>query len=131
MPLPKIDDARTLSDQELADEILAAKRELFELRLQQATRRLEKPHQFKHLKHRISQMMTVARERQLAAVSEETTPQTVSDSADAATTATATTQPPQAEVEESVPADEQESVSEPEATEVTPESSPSEEKEEE
>jgi len=59
MPLPKIDDARTLSDQELADGILAAKRELFQLRLQQATRRLEKPHQFKHLKHRISQMMTV------------------------------------------------------------------------
>ncbi len=133
MPLPKIDDARTLSDQELADGILAAKRELFQLRLQQATRRLEKPHQFKHLKHRISQMMTVARERQLAAVSEETTPQTqtVSDSADAATTATATTQPPQTEVEESVQADEQESVSEPEATEVTPESSPSEAKEEE
>ncbi|MEQ9672768.1 MAG: 50S ribosomal protein L29 [Coleofasciculus sp. G2-EDA-02] len=118
MPLSKIDDARTLSDQELADGIVAAKRELFELRLQQATRRLEKPHQFKHLKHRIAQMMTVAQERQLAAVSEDKTPPMVSDSAPVATTATATTQPPQAEVEESV--------SEPEATEVTPESSPSE-----
>lgn len=67
MPLPKIEDARKLSDQELADEILAAKRELFELRLQKATRRLEKPHQFKHVRHRIGQMMTVERERQLAA----------------------------------------------------------------
>ncbi|MEQ8998010.1 MAG: 50S ribosomal protein L29 [Coleofasciculus sp. B1-GNL1-01] len=121
MPLPKIDDARTLSDQELADEILAAKRELFELRLQQATRRLEKPHQFKHLKHRIAQMMTIARERQLAALSEETS-QSVSDSA--------TTQPAQAEAEEAVKADEQESVSE-QTTEVTPESSPSEENKEE
>lgn len=67
MPLPKIEDARNLSDFELADAILAAKRELFELRLQQATRRLEKPHQFKHVRHRISQLMTVERERQLAA----------------------------------------------------------------
>lgn len=66
MPLPKIEDARKMSDQELADAILAAKRELFELRLQQATRRLEKPHQFKHVKHRIGQMMTVIRERELA-----------------------------------------------------------------
>ncbi|NES22341.1 MAG: 50S ribosomal protein L29 [Symploca sp. SIO3E6] len=67
MPLPKIEEVRKLNDQELADEILAAKRELFELRLQQATRRLEKPHQFKHLRHRIAQMLTVERERQLAA----------------------------------------------------------------
>ncbi|MEQ8959353.1 MAG: 50S ribosomal protein L29 [Coleofasciculus sp. C2-GNP5-27] len=129
MPLPKIDDARTLSDQELADEILAAKRELFELRLQQATRRLEKPHQFKHLKHRIAQMMTIARERQLAAASEQTPP-SVSDSAPTATTATATTQHPQAEAEEAVKADEQGSVSE-QATEATPESSPSEANEQE
>jgi large subunit ribosomal protein L29 len=67
MPLPKIENARNLSDQELADAILAAKRELFQLRLQQATRRLEKPHQFKHVRHRIGQLMTVERERQLAA----------------------------------------------------------------
>ncbi|NEP11068.1 MAG: 50S ribosomal protein L29 [Symploca sp. SIO1A3] len=66
MPLPKIEEVRKLNDQELADEILTAKRELFELRLQQATRRLEKPHQFKHLRHRIAQMLTVERERQLA-----------------------------------------------------------------
>jgi large subunit ribosomal protein L29 len=70
MPLPKIEDARNLSDQELADAILAAKRELFDLRMQQATRRLEKPHLFKHTRHRISQLMTVERERQLAAVAE-------------------------------------------------------------
>jgi large subunit ribosomal protein L29 len=67
MPLPKIEDARNLSDEEVADAILAAKRELFQLRLQQATRRLEKPHQFKHVRHRIGQLMTVERERQLAA----------------------------------------------------------------
>ena len=68
MPLPKIEDARNLNDQELADEILAAKRQLFELRMQQATRRLEKTHQFKHLRHKVGQMMTVLRERERAAV---------------------------------------------------------------
>lgn len=67
MALPKIKDARSLSDQELADAILAAKRELFELRMQQATRRLEKPHQFKHVRHRIAQLITVEQERQRAA----------------------------------------------------------------
>lgn len=67
MPLPKIEEARNLSDQELADAILAAKRELFQLRMQKATRRLETPHQFKHTRHRIAQLMTVERERQLAA----------------------------------------------------------------
>ncbi|NEP01425.1 MAG: 50S ribosomal protein L29 [Symploca sp. SIO2E9] len=66
MPLPKIEEVRKLSDQELAEAIVAAKRELFDLRLQKATQRLEKNHQFKHLRHRISQMMTVERERQLA-----------------------------------------------------------------
>ncbi|MBW4548043.1 MAG: 50S ribosomal protein L29 [Symplocastrum torsivum CPER-KK1] len=70
MPLPKIEDARNLSDQELADAILAAKRELFDLRMQQATRRLEKSHLFKHTRHRISQLMTVERERQLATAAE-------------------------------------------------------------
>lgn len=66
MALPKIADARKLSDEELAEEILAVKRELFQLRLEQATRRLEKPHLFKHAKHRLSQLLTVERERELA-----------------------------------------------------------------
>lgn len=66
MPLPNIADARKLSDEELAEEILAVKRELFQLRLEKATRRLEKPHLFKHAKHRLAQLMTVERERELA-----------------------------------------------------------------
>ncbi len=65
MALPKIEDVRNLPDEELAEEILAVKRELFQLRLEQATRRLEKPHLFKHKKHRLSQLLTVERERQL------------------------------------------------------------------
>ena len=67
MALPKIEDARSLSEDELAEEILAVKRELFQLRLEQATRRLEKPHLFKHAKHRLAQLLTVEREREIAA----------------------------------------------------------------
>ena len=67
MALPKIEDARKLSEDELAEEILAVKRELFQLRLEQATRRLEKPHLFKHAKHRMAQLLTVEREREIAA----------------------------------------------------------------
>ena len=71
MALPKIEDARKLSDEELAEEILAVKRELFQLRLEQATRRLEKPHLFKHTKHRLAQLLTVEREREIAAAKGE------------------------------------------------------------
>lgn len=67
MSLSKIKEARELSDAEVAEQILAIKRQLMELRLQQATGRLEKPHQFKHAKHRLAQLMTVERERQIAA----------------------------------------------------------------
>jgi large subunit ribosomal protein L29 len=65
MPLPKVEEARKLNDDELGEQILAAKRELFELRMQKGTRQLEKPHLFKHAKHRLAQLLTVERERQL------------------------------------------------------------------
>jgi large subunit ribosomal protein L29 len=67
MPLPKVEEIRDLDDQELNDRIVATKKELFQLRFQKATRQLEKPHQFKHLRHRLAQLLTVERERQLAA----------------------------------------------------------------
>jgi large subunit ribosomal protein L29 len=63
MALPKIAQARVLSDQEVADQILAVKKELFQLRLQKATRQLEKPHQIRHAKHRLAQLLTVEEER--------------------------------------------------------------------
>ncbi len=75
MALPKIEDARKLDDEELGEEILAVKRELFQLRLEQATRRLEKPHLFKHKNHRLCQLLTVERERQLGI-----TPKTATES---------------------------------------------------
>ncbi|MBD2042375.1 50S ribosomal protein L29 [Microcoleus sp. FACHB-672] len=70
MPFPKIEEARSLSDEELGQEILAVKRQLFELRLQQATRRLEKTHQFKHTRHRLAQLITVEAERKRSSAQE-------------------------------------------------------------
>jgi large subunit ribosomal protein L29 len=65
MSLPKVEDARQLSDEQLVAEILAVKKQLVELRLQKATGRLEKPHLIRHQKHRLAQLMTVETERNL------------------------------------------------------------------
>jgi large subunit ribosomal protein L29 len=65
MALPKIDEIRNLSNQEIEAQIIEVKKQLFELRFQKGTRRLEKPHQFKHNRHRLAQLMTIERERQL------------------------------------------------------------------
>ncbi len=70
MALPKIAEVRELNDEELADQIVAVKRELFELRFQLATRQLAAPHYFKHKKHRLAQLLTVERERQNKAVAQ-------------------------------------------------------------
>lgn len=66
MPLPKIAEARQFSDEQLEQEILAVKRQLFELRFQKGTRRLEGPHQIKHARHRLAQLLTVESERRIA-----------------------------------------------------------------
>ncbi len=66
MALPKISEARSLNDQELDEEIIAVKKQLFQLRLQKATRQLEKPHKFRHAKHRLAQLLSVEHERKRA-----------------------------------------------------------------
>jgi len=75
MALSDIKEIRDLNDEDLQEQILDAKRKLFDLRFQKATRQMEnKPHLFKHTRHRLAQLMTVERERQLtqtAEVSEE------------------------------------------------------------
>ena len=67
MPLPKISEARELSDEKLDSEITAIKKQLFQLRLQKSTRQLEKPHEFRHARHRLAQLLTVESERKRAA----------------------------------------------------------------
>lgn len=67
MALPKISEARSLNDEELNEEITTVKKQLFQLRLQKATRQLEKPHKFRHAKHRLAQLLSVEHERKRAA----------------------------------------------------------------
>lgn len=71
MPLPKIAEAREFTDDQLAAEILQVKKDLFTLRLRLATRQPVKPHEFTHAKHRLAQLLTVERERQLYPPQEE------------------------------------------------------------
>jgi large subunit ribosomal protein L29 len=67
MALPKIQTLEELSDEDLQEEIVAVKKELFDYRLKLATRQVVKPHMFKHAKHKLSQLMTVERSRQVKA----------------------------------------------------------------
>ncbi len=73
MPFPKISEVRELSDEELAAEIVKVKRELFDLRILKGTGRMEKPHLFKHNRHRLAQLLTIEKERELAKVVEAST----------------------------------------------------------
>jgi len=74
MALPKISEVRDLSDEALSAQILQVKRDLFNLRLKMVTQEFKTPHEFKHLRHRLAQLMTVERERQLATQVQSATP---------------------------------------------------------
>jgi large subunit ribosomal protein L29 len=63
-------EIRQLSDTELQNGILKAKRDLFDLRFQQGTRREVKSHLFRVTRVQLAQMLTVERERQLKAATD-------------------------------------------------------------
>jgi large subunit ribosomal protein L29 len=67
MALPDIADVRKLSDGEINEQINCTRRELFDLRFQQATSRLENPHRFRHARVKLAQLMTVQQERSRSA----------------------------------------------------------------
>lgn len=71
MAMPNVAESRTKTDEQIAERVLEIKKALFQLRFEQGTRRLEKPHQFKHLKHELAQLLTIERERQLKAAAAE------------------------------------------------------------
>ncbi|MDX1976731.1 MAG: 50S ribosomal protein L29 [Pseudanabaenaceae cyanobacterium bins.68] len=58
-------DLRNLTDEQISEQILATKRSLFSLRMKLATRQPVKPHEFKHEKHKLGQLMTLEHERKL------------------------------------------------------------------
>ncbi|XFA74107.1 50S ribosomal protein L29 [Thermosynechococcaceae cyanobacterium Okahandja] len=63
MALTKFKDLQQLSEQEVSDRIVAIKKELFDLRFKKATRQEVKPHQFKHLRHELAQLLTLENQR--------------------------------------------------------------------
>jgi large subunit ribosomal protein L29 len=63
MAFPKMSELLELTDEEIGVQILGVKRELFALRMKQATRQPVKPHEFKYAKHRLGQLMTLEHQR--------------------------------------------------------------------
>ena len=64
MAFTNVEELNKLADDVLATEILEAKKKLFELRLQRATRQSFKSHSFKHLKRKVAQLLTIESSRQ-------------------------------------------------------------------
>ena len=59
-------DIRDLTDDEIRDQILQAKDELFRLRFRGATQELESPALLKSLRRDIARLKTILRERELS-----------------------------------------------------------------
>ena len=67
----EIAKARTLSEQELVDELESARRHLYDLRFQLATRQLTDYNQISRTRRDIARLLTVRTERQLDATAEQ------------------------------------------------------------
>lgn len=61
MSLPKIKEILNshFSSEELEQQIYKIKRQIFDLRVKQATRQSFKPHTFKHARHKLAQLLMV------------------------------------------------------------------------
>ena len=62
----KIKEIRELSTEEIKDKLVETKKELFNLRFQQATGSLEKPSRIRELRHTVARMKTVLKEREMS-----------------------------------------------------------------
>jgi large subunit ribosomal protein L29 len=59
MAFTNFEDFNKLSTEELSTQIVETKKQLFDLRLQRATRQSFKSHSFKHLKRKVAQLLTI------------------------------------------------------------------------
>ena len=59
----EMSEVRKLSDSDITEQINGIRRELFDLRFQQATRQLQNPHRFKEARRRLAQLLTVRQQR--------------------------------------------------------------------
>ena len=62
----KNSDLRKLTDEELTKRVSEAKKELFDLRLKQATGSLDKPSKIHELRKEVARMLTILKERELS-----------------------------------------------------------------
>jgi large subunit ribosomal protein L29 len=62
--MTKPSEYREMSDEQLTHELRETQRELFRLRFQAATERLDAPSNLKKLRHDVARIMTIQRERQ-------------------------------------------------------------------
>ena len=66
-----MDDIRSFSDDQLSEELENARREVFNLRFRAITRQLSNTNEVGAARTKVARMLTVMRERQLAAVGTE------------------------------------------------------------
>jgi large subunit ribosomal protein L29 len=69
MARPSIAEVRTLTDSQISEQINKVRRDLFDLRFQQATRRLQETHRFKEARIKLAHLLTVQQERLSSAAS--------------------------------------------------------------
>lgn len=69
---PKADAIRSLSDDDLAEQLEETYRQLFNLRFQLATHQLTNHREIRKVKRQIARLKTIQRERQLAASGQRT-----------------------------------------------------------
>ena len=69
MARSNVSELRQLSDSDIKEQIVGLRRELFDLRFQQATRQLANTHRFKQSRTKLAQLLTVQKERQSSTVS--------------------------------------------------------------
>ena len=69
MARPNTSEVRNLSDADITEKIDGLRRELFQLRFEQATRQLANTHRFKEVRIKLAQLLTVQSERQRSTAS--------------------------------------------------------------
>ena len=69
MARPNTSEVRNLSDADISEKIDGLRRELFQLRFEQATRQLSSTHRFKEARIKLAQLLTVQSERQRSTAS--------------------------------------------------------------
>ena len=69
MARPNPSEARELDDAEISKKINELRKEMFDLRFQQATRQLTNTHRFKESRIKLAQLLTVQKERQTSSAS--------------------------------------------------------------